>query len=202
MTRGAVLDVSRLPDYAFGHRMPIWWGTLGFMAIEGSGFLGIVAVYFYLAGQNPHWPLAVAQPRPAIGTALAVFLLLTEIPNFWVKRASKRLDLRSTRRGVVLMAALGLGALALRAFEFGALNCRWDTNAYGSVVWAVLFLHTTHIVTDLVETCVMAAMTFFGPMDGRRFVDISENAEYWDFVVLTWLPLYLVLYWVPRMIAP
>jgi cytochrome c oxidase subunit III len=38
-------------------------------------------------------------------------------------------------------------------------------------------------------------------MDARRFVDISENAEYWDFVVLTWLPLYAVLYWAPRFFA-
>ena len=27
------------PRWAFGHRMPIWWGTLGFMVIEGTGFV-------------------------------------------------------------------------------------------------------------------------------------------------------------------
>ena len=100
------------------------------------------------------------------------------------------------------MTVLGFGALVIRAFEFRALDFRWDTNAYGSVFWAVLFLHTVHLVTDISETAVMAGMAFLGPMDARRFVDVSENAEYWDFVVLTWLPLYAILYWAPRLLAP
>jgi hypothetical protein len=33
---------------------------------------------------------------------------------------------------------------------------------------------------------------------GRRFVDVSENCLYWRFVWLTWLPLYLLIYWLPR----
>jgi len=33
---------------------------------------------------------------------------------------------------------------------------------------------------------------------GKRFSDVEDNAFYWYFVVLSWLPLYLVLYWVPR----
>jgi heme/copper-type cytochrome/quinol oxidase subunit 3 len=32
----------------------------------------------------------------------------------------------------------------------------------------------------------------------RRFVDVAENSFYWNFVVLTWIPIYLVLYWSPR----
>ena len=44
--------------------------------------------------------------------------------------------------------AFGLVLIAVRGFEFAALNVQWDTNAYGSIVWALLALHTTHIVTD------------------------------------------------------
>jgi hypothetical protein len=29
-------------------------------------------------------------------------------------------------------------------------------------------------------------------------VDINENAIYWDFVILSWIPVYLVVYWAPR----
>jgi heme/copper-type cytochrome/quinol oxidase subunit 3 len=28
---------------------------------------------------------------------------------------------------------------------------------------------------------------------------VSESAFYWYFVVLVWLPLYVVIYWVPRL---
>ena len=34
-----VLDVSVLPRTVFGHQGLIWWGTAGFMVIEGSIFV-------------------------------------------------------------------------------------------------------------------------------------------------------------------
>jgi len=33
----------------------------------------------------------------------------------------------------------------------------------------------------------------------KRFSDVSDNAFYWYFVVATWVPLYAVLYGVPRL---
>jgi cytochrome c oxidase subunit 3 len=62
-------------------------------------------------------------------------------------------------------------------------------------------LHTAHLVADVLETIVVWVMLMAGPIDGRRFVDVSENQEYWDFVVLVWLPVYATLYWVPRWIG-
>ena len=32
----------------------------------------------------------------------------------------------------------------------------------------------------------------------QRFVDIAENCGYWWFVVLSWVPIYLVVYWAER----
>ena len=31
-----VVDVSHLKDSAFGHKGLIWWGTVGYMVIEGT----------------------------------------------------------------------------------------------------------------------------------------------------------------------
>jgi heme/copper-type cytochrome/quinol oxidase subunit 3 len=38
-----------------------------------------------------------------------------------------------------------------------------------------------------------------GAFEGKRFVDVSENAVYWYFVVLSWLPIYAVIYWAARL---
>ena len=198
---GPVQDVSHLPAFAFGHRMPIWWGTLGFMVIEGSAFVMTVAAYFYIATQNLDWPMSSPPPHLTWGTALLGLFLVSELPNAWVKRAARRMDVHAVRIGVAIMTLIGLAAIGLRALEFTMLNCRWDTNAYGSIVWALMFLHTVHIVTDVGETIVIALMVYFGPLDARRLVDVDENAEYWDFVVLSWIPLYGVLYWAPRWLA-
>jgi hypothetical protein len=48
------------------------------------------------------------------------------------------------------------------------------------------------------DSIVLAVLFFTGPLEGKRFVDISENAFYWYFVVFSWLPIYLVLYWGAR----
>ena len=77
---------------------------------------------------------------------------------------------------------------------------RWDENAYGSIVWFVLGLHTTHIVTDFLDSLVLAVLMVAGPIEEKRFVDVSENCVYWYFVVLTWLPIYGVIYWAPRLL--
>src|SRR3712207_7378595 len=42
-------DVAGLPTYGFGTRSPIWWGTLGFVALEGMGFALAAGAYLYLA---------------------------------------------------------------------------------------------------------------------------------------------------------
>jgi heme/copper-type cytochrome/quinol oxidase subunit 3 len=88
--------------------------------------------------------------------------------------------------------------LGVRVLEFGALNTRWDSNAYGSVVWMLMALHTTHLVTDAYDSGVLTGLTFTGLMEGKRYVDVSENAAYWYFVVLSWLPIYAVVYWGAR----
>jgi len=77
---------------------------------------------------------------------------------------------------------------------------RWDTNAYGSVTWTLLGFHTVHVLTDLLDTIVLAAIMIAGPVDEHRFVDVSENAFYYYFVVLSWLPIYAVLYLAPRLV--
>jgi cytochrome c oxidase subunit 3 len=197
-TDPASLDVRSLPNFAFEHRMPIWWGTVFFMVIEGSAFLMTLAAYGYLASQNTDWPLTRTLPDPLMGGILALFLLTSELPNFWLKKRLKRCEVGATRLGMVLMSTIGLGALLIRAAEFSYLHVRWDANAFGSIIWALVFLHSTHIAVDVCETWVMTVMAFASPLSGRRFVDLNENAEYWDFVVLTWLPLYVVIYWVPR----
>ena len=91
----------------------------------------------------------------------------------------------------------GLAFLVVRVLEFGALNCRWDSSAYGSIVWVTLGLHTAHLLTDYIDTAVLTAVMFVRPTP-KRFVDVSENGVYWWFVVLSWVPLYVLLYFGAR----
>jgi cytochrome c oxidase subunit 3 len=195
-----VADLSELPLHGMGSASPTWWGTIAFMLIEGTGFALIIGVYLYLASLATVWPLSAPLPSLGPGTVLTLLLVVSLIPNFLLARWAGQGDLRKVRIGVVVMSVLGLAPLPLRWFEFPALHVSWDSNAYGSVTWTMLGLHTTHIITDLADTLVLAVLMFSRHGDNqRRFGDVQDNAMYWNFVVLTWLPIYACLYWVPRL---
>lgn len=199
MSARTTLDVSHLPTYAFSHRSLMWWASWGMMLIEGTVFAIALVVYYYLRGLAVEWPLSSAPPDLLFGTLNTVILLVSGLPNHFAAKAAEREDLEAARRWMVVCVLFGIAFQAVRAFEFGALNTRWDSNAYGSIVFALLTLHTVHIVTDFVDTGVLTVLLFAGPLTGRRFVDVNENADYWWFVVGSWLPIYFTLYWVPRL---
>jgi cytochrome c oxidase subunit III len=196
--RAEVLDVSALPSHAFSHRSPMWWGTLGMIAIEGTVFALTIMCYFYLRSHSTVWPMSVLPPDLLWGTLNLVLMLVSAVPNQLAKKAGERYDLHGVRLWLGITIAFGLALLAVRVMEFAALNVRWDTNAYGSVLWTLLGLHTVHLATDWADSVVLEVLFFTGPLEGKRFVDISENALYWYFVVLAWIPIYFVIYWGAR----
>ena len=196
--RGAALDVANLPSYGFSHRSLMWWGNAGMMAIEGGAFAFMLVIYFYLRTRSDAWPTPGAPPDLRWGTLNLAIILLSALPNAYTGRAALNVDARKVRRGLIACGVFGLALCGVRAMEFTALNVRWDDSAYGSVVWTILGLHTFNLVTDYIDTLVLTAAMYSEPLEGKRFVDIAENAGYWHFVVVTWVPIYAVLYWGAR----
>jgi cytochrome c oxidase subunit 3 len=192
------LDVSHLPTYAFGHRSLMWWATGGMIIIEGTMFAIALVTYYYLRGMALHWPMSAAPPDLLFGTLNTLVLLASGIPNHFAARAAEREDLPRVRLWMVLCLLFGVAFNVLRALEFTALNTHWSANAYGSIVFALLTLHTVHMVTDFIDTAVLTTLMYTGPLNGRRFVDVNENADYWWFIIAAWLPIYFTLYLVPR----
>jgi cytochrome c oxidase subunit 3 len=195
-----VADLSRLPLHGLGSASLTWWGTLAFMLIEGSGFALVIAVYLYLASIATSWPPGAPPPDLGPGTILTALLLVSLLPNLLLARWAKRQEMGKVRIGLIAMSLLGFAPLVLRWFEFPALNILWDSNAYGSVLWLLLGLHTTHLITDLGDTVVLTVLMFTRHgNNARRFGDVQDNAMYWNFVVITWLPIYACIYWGPRL---
>jgi cytochrome c oxidase subunit III len=200
MKERIVLDLGKLPMHGTGTGSLTWWGTLAFMLIEGTGFALAIAVYLYLMSLAPTWPINAPPPDLLPGTLVTLILLLSLVPNIMISRWAKQQDLRKVRIGMVIMSIFGIAPLIVRIFEFPALKVNWDTNAYGSVVWILLGLHTTHIITDLADTMVLAALMFTRHGQNlKRFGDVQDNAMYWNFVVGTWLPIYGCIYWLARL---
>jgi heme/copper-type cytochrome/quinol oxidase subunit 3 len=201
MSDARTLDVSALPPGAFGSRTLTFWGTLGIVVIEGTAFALAIGAYLYLVTRAPAWPPdGVAPPDLRWGTLNTLVLLASLVPNELARRAGEHVDLRGVRIWMVVGLACAVAFNVVRIFEFAHLNVSWDRDAYGSIVWLLLGLHTTHIVTDFLDSSVLTALMFVGPVEEHRFVDVEENSLYWYFVVLAWLPIYGVIYWAPRLL--
>jgi heme/copper-type cytochrome/quinol oxidase subunit 3 len=194
-------DLDDLPDGAMGARNLVWWGNIGFMLIEGTAFALAIGVYLYLQSMSPAWPpKGDALPGLFWSSIFTVSLLASALPNLWVSRKARQHDARGVRTGTLLMAVLGLILVALRGVEFAHLGVRWDHDAYGSVIWMLMILHSSHLITDLGDTVVQSAWLYTHEIQEDQFSDVEDNTEYWSFVVIAWLPIYVLLYWVPRWI--
>jgi heme/copper-type cytochrome/quinol oxidase subunit 3 len=199
ISTAAVADVSELPTVTFGHRQIIWWGTIGFMIVEGMTLLVCLASWFYLRRNFDAWPPpGTPEPDLAIGTVSLLVLALTIVPYALLDRAAKRLDAPAARRWFWLCTAVTAVATGLRFLEFDAVGTTFDASAYGSVVWAILVTHFTLLAVDVMETGTAAALFALDRQEPKHFPDASDNAFYSYFLVIAWLPAYAIVYLLPR----
>jgi cytochrome c oxidase subunit 3 len=201
VTRRTV-DVSHLPTYAFGPRDTHWWATVLTMAIEGTMMVLLSVSYFYVRKNYTVWPPQRlgddARIAAAIGAALVV---ASVIPAVSAARAAKRGSLAGMQRGVSVAAFLGAGALLARVVELERISVRWDSQAYGSVVWMLLGMHTLHAVTGVLENLVLVALLFTGPVEKKHLCDVDVTMLFWLFIVAEQIPIFLVLYFDPVFFA-
>jgi len=192
------LDASRLPTTVFGHRSHMWWGTLGFMLIEGTTLFACVASYFYLRLNFHTWPPEHTL-RPTLGwpTAHLAVLLVSNVPMVLADRAAKRFDLPGLRRWLTVGCGFAIAFLFLRWQDLLALNVRWDANAYGSIAWTTVGFHSTILVLQVVETLVFTLFMYREDIEEKHFSDASDSSFYWYFLTGSWVPLYVTVYLSP-----
>jgi cytochrome c oxidase subunit I+III len=202
MKHRPVADVSALPDHAFSHHAPIWWGNTLMIFIEGAAFAILAASYFYIRWNFDAWPPS-RTPLPGLGlSSINLLVLAVSAAPFW---NAARLAQRHERPMVVgawlvLGVLFGIAAIVLRGFEFKALHTRWDSNAYGSITWTILAVHLAHLLAGTIETMLIALVMFVGPVEKKHYTDAAVMAVYWYFIVISWVALYLIVFIGPRLI--
>jgi len=198
-----VANVADLPTATFGHRSIAWWGTIGFIVIEGTTLFICAMSYLYLRVTVGQWAPAYA-PLPSLGVpAVQVALMVaSNVPMVLVDRAARRLDLTAVRAGMVILSLLVVVMCVLRGFELAALNVRWDDNAYGSAAWAILVSHGTLLLVEMLETLAQTKLMFSPNLEQRDIAAIADNAIYWYFMTSVWVPLAGIAFLTPYFAGP
>jgi cytochrome c oxidase subunit III len=194
-------DVSSLPSVTFGPRSIMWWGTIGFMVIEGWTVAILIAAFLYLRQNYDSWPpLRTPYPSLLIPTINLALMVISVVPARVVELAAKRLDEGAVKRWLVLTCATAIPTLVLRWYELWALNTRWDTTAYGSAVWTIVGFHASLLLLDIGDTIGLTVFFFSKKMPVKAFSDTADNSLYWYFTVAIWIPIYLIVYVGPRIV--
>lgn len=201
-TPRAVMNLRELPDICFGPRDVMWWGTFGFMVIEGWTIVLTMFAWVYLQQNVQAWP-PHGTPLPSLGLpTIELALMLASVPLArWCATAAHAYDLAKVRIGFGLIGLLGIALTGLQAATMlVSLNVKWDTNAYGSAQWLVVTYHFTLVLVEACEVAGLALAYWFAPVEDKHFPDGSDAIMYWYFMVTSYVALYVLCFLGPRWI--
>ncbi len=196
-----VIDVSDLKPYEISAQAPIWWGQLCITLIEGTMFLILIAAYLYTRMRVDVWPPPGTQfPHTLLPTLALIPLLLSTVGAYWASEAAKKNDRRGMVGGMALNLALAAVFFAMRLVEWHSLNFNWKTDIHGSYVWAFLGLHSFDFIADCVFTLVLLVAVATGRYGEKQRQGVHVDSVVWYFLVGIWIPIYVVIYWGPRIL--
>jgi cytochrome c oxidase subunit I+III len=197
-----VLDVSSLRPYSISNRSLLFWGQALLCAIEGTVLLILIVIYFYLRLSVDVWP-PPGTPLPSLTLPSLAFipLVLSAFGSYYASESAKRNHRDGMITGLAINLALAIVFLLMREVEWRGFTFRWFTDAHGTIVWTILFLHTLDVIADLLMTAVLILFLLMGRAGERQRVGVHVDSVIWYFLVAIWVPLYLVVYWGPRVLG-
>lgn len=202
MSEQRTLDVSGLPPYDISNQSPIFWGQVLMCLIEGSLLCMLIATYFYLRLSVDVWPgPGVRLPDLGYSSWALLPLVASCAGSYVASEAAKKNSRAGMLWGLGLNLGLAIVFLVLRGLDWNSLNFTWASDAHGSIVWTILFLHSYDVVADVLMTAVLIVFVASGRYGPRQRIGVHVDSVLWYFLVGIWIPLYGVIYWAPRLIG-
>jgi heme/copper-type cytochrome/quinol oxidase subunit 3 len=195
------IDVSGLEIEEFGSRDTLWWGNMGLIVVESTSFALLIASYFFYRMRYTQWPPDDAGV-PWLTFALPNLILVVAI-CYPLSRINAKAP-HASRRWLTIMlgisAALMAVSLVLRVFEFQTLHTEYYEHSYGSITWALLFVHGVEVAFAMGEAVVLAIYAATNDVDRKHRADMQILATFWYFLAITWVVIFAVVYVAGRML--
>lgn len=202
MTPSETLDVSALKPYQISNRAMLFWGQVLMCAIEGTLLLILAAMYFYYRLSVDVWPPPGVKPLGvALPTLALIPLFFSTLGSYWASESAKTNSLTGMIVGLSANFVLGVVFLVMRGFEWSSFSFLWTAGVFGSIVWAILFIHTLDTGADLLMTLVLILILAAGRNGERQRLGVHVDSVIWYFLAGIWIPLYAVIYWGPKFVG-
>jgi cytochrome c oxidase subunit 3 len=173
---------------------PLVFGVVVFLASESMLFAGLLAAWYDLRGQSPVWPPPGTQTDLAGATFGTALLGLGSLTMIVAQHAAskKRRGLARAMLVVTIFFALSFVYVALRGWHDA--NFRVNTNAYGTIFYALTGTHVAHVLAGVV---LLTALTIFlrkPAFAAYQQAGVEAIAYYWHFVFIVWIALWATIY--------
>jgi cytochrome c oxidase subunit 3 len=162
-----------------------WVGALLLVLSEACLFGCLIATYFYLRFDAEQWPPpGIEKPAVALPLILTAVLVATCVPVYFGVRAAKAGAVK--KAWWLIFFATGVQAAYL-GLQIWLLTSELDkftpqSNAYGSVYYALLGLHHAHVAVGLALDLWVLAKLFGGRLTNYRLIAVRVLGLYWYFV--------------------
>ncbi|HEU0195535.1 MAG TPA: cytochrome c oxidase subunit 3 [Gaiellales bacterium] len=172
-----------------------WYGMIILIATEGALFGTFIGTYVYLSFHAPAWPPdGIAAPSVTAPTVLALVLVAATVPMALAARAGRRDAVAVALAWLALafvVQAVYLG-LQIHLYVDDLSRFRPQTDAYGSIYFALLGLHHVHVGVGLLLDLWLFLRLPQGMTPYRRTA-LSAIALYWYFVAVAGLAVTAVI---------
>jgi len=169
-------------------RPTAWWGMVCLIMTESTIFAGLIGSYFFYRAASKQWPPpGVEEPKLLLTIIFSVVLWGSSIPMLVAERGIKRGNQRALRFGLMAAWLMGAAFVGYSMKDFSDLKFRWGENAYSSIFYTTVGLHTFHVFVGLMMSIVVQIKAWLGKFSEERHVTVQVYAMYWHFVDVVWL---------------
>lgn len=194
-----VIRKESLPTLLNGSQAPVWWAVMLLVVIETTVFATFLSAYLFLRFRSPEWPPAgVDAPQLLLPIINTIVLAIGSIAVFIGGRALKKGNIRGLKIWLGAGVLLETVFLSVKVYETTLFDYTISTHAYGSIFWIISGLHSVHVIIAIIvagTTEVLALKDYFTQ---ERQLGVQLASIYWQFVAVIWIPVFVVLYLVPR----
>ena len=201
MTEPKTIDVSHLPPYEISSQAPLWWGQLLLASIEGMMLCIVIAAYLYVRLRMDVWPPPGDQfPHRLLPTIGLIPLFLSCIGSYWAGEAAKKDDRAGMIKGLLLNLVLAIAFFVIRVLDWHSLNFSYKADAFGTYMWTFLAVHSYDYMADVIFTLVLLLLVLMGRHGPKVRLGVHVDSIVWYFLVIIWVPLYVIVYWGPKIL--
>lgn len=199
MSAPRIVRMEALPVRVTGAKAPMWWAMVLLVTIESTVFATLFSSYFYLRFAVPEWPPAdLPEPKLMLPIVNTGVLFASSVAVLIASSGIRKGKLGRLKWGMGIGVLLEIVFFVIKVILSQTIGYDGTDHAYGSIFFTISRLHTFHVLVAVLMAGSAWVLAMRGYYTQERRLGIQVINLYWQFVAIVWIPVFVVLFLVPR----